>query len=116
MRDFVHRQRESGGLTPVAASGVFHRYISSCLESHRGMILSKSYRSLRIEQVCSPVELLMPLDRCCSVLDECGGGHVQEQAQCSLGGGCSPTERFCDHLGIIVLTRENVPRYGAHFL
>ena len=51
MRDFVHRQRESGGLTPVAASGVFHCYISSCLESHRGMILSKSYRSLRIEQV-----------------------------------------------------------------
>ena len=53
MRDFVYRQRESEGLTPLAASAVFHRYISSCLESHRGMILSKSYRSLRIEQVCS---------------------------------------------------------------
>ena len=94
MRDFVHRQRDSGELTPLAASGVFHRYISSCLESHRGMILSKSYRSLRIEQVRSPVELLMPLDSRGSVLDECGWGHVQEQAQCSLCGGGSPTERF----------------------
>ena len=51
MHDHVQAQRKNGRMSPAAASQCYERYISSCMESHRGMILSKSYRSLRIEQV-----------------------------------------------------------------
>ena len=50
MRDFVYDQRKTGAITVRGASQCFTRYIASCMESHRGMILSKSYRSLRVEQ------------------------------------------------------------------
>ena len=51
MRDFVYGRRAAGALSVEGAAQCFDRYISSCMESHRGMILSKSYRSLRVEQV-----------------------------------------------------------------
>ena len=58
MRDFVYMQREKGSLSVLGAAQCFERYIASGMESHRGMILSKSYWSLRIEHVsCSAIHV-----------------------------------------------------------
>jgi hypothetical protein len=76
MRDHVHAQRKASRMSPDAAWQCYDRYLSSCMESHRGMILSKSYRSLRIEQVTYLLDIPMPHEGL-RVVDQGVWGHLQ---------------------------------------
>jgi len=76
MRDHVHAQRKAGRMSPDAAWQCYDRYLSSCMESHRGMILSKSYRSLRIEQVTYLLDIPIPHEGL-RVVDQGVWGHLQ---------------------------------------
>lgn len=57
MKEYVQRQRDQDKLTPVAAMDVLWRYLGSCMESHRGMIISGQFRSTRVKQVRPPPPL-----------------------------------------------------------
>ena len=50
MSTYVYDRRANSSMTARGAYQCFERYIASCMESHRGMLLSRSYRSLRVEQ------------------------------------------------------------------
>lgn len=50
MRNYIWQQRSDGHMTPMAAFVALQKYIDSCMESHRGMVLSGSFRSERIKQ------------------------------------------------------------------
>jgi len=56
IREHITHLRSTNAITPMAAMGMFVRYMSSCIESHRGMILSGSYRSTRIQQALQIVD------------------------------------------------------------
>jgi hypothetical protein len=56
MRNHIAQLRSTNAITPTAAMGMYARYLASCVESHRGMILSGAYRSTRIQQALHIVE------------------------------------------------------------
>lgn len=56
IKEYVQRQRDQDKLSPGAAMDVLWRYLGSCMESHRGMIISGQFRSTRVKQGLEIIE------------------------------------------------------------
>ena len=115
MRDHVHAQRKSLRMSPAAASQCYDRYLSSCMESHRGMILSKAYRSLRIEQVTYPLDIPVPHEGL-RVVDQGVWGHLKPGGQALGAWGVFLVHGTGPHVREVVLVSQHLARGLAHVL
>ena len=56
IRQHIAQMREAGRATPEVAGSMLARYLRNCMETHRGMIYSGVYPSLRVQQALQILE------------------------------------------------------------